>query len=171
MAHAYDVAALGSAIVDVLAPVDDTFLLTHNIAKGVMTLIDEHRAAQLYAALGNPREIAGGSAANTMAGLASLGGRGVFDGKVKHDRLGEAFAASMKDLGVHYTTKPARRRPADGDVPDRGDAGRRAQHEHLSRRGARAFDRTISTRRRSRRRRCSTSKAICGTRPRRRPPA
>ena len=107
MAHAYDVAALGSAIVDVLAPVDDTFLLTHNIAKGVMTLIDEFRAEQLHAALGNPREIAGGSAANTMAGLASLGGRGVFEGKVRHDRRGEAFAASLKDLGVHYTTKPA----------------------------------------------------------------
>jgi sugar/nucleoside kinase (ribokinase family) len=111
MAHSYDVAALGSAIVDVLAPVDDSFLLTHNIAKGVMTLIDEYRAAQLYSALGSPREIAGGSAANTMAGLASLGGRGVFEGKVKHDRLGEAFSASMKDLGVHYTTKPAQDGP------------------------------------------------------------
>ena len=104
MAHSYDVAALGSAIVDVLAPVDDAFLLTHNIAKGVMTLIDEYRAEQLHSALGNPREIAGGSAANTMAGLASLGGRGVFEGKVKHDRLGGAFSASLKDLGVHYTT-------------------------------------------------------------------
>jgi len=112
MAHAYDVATLGSAIVDVLAPVDDKFLLTHNIAKGVMTLIDDHRAAQLYSALGNPREIAGGSAANTMAGLASLGGRGVFEGKVRQDRLGEAFAASMKDLGVRYTTKPALDGPA-----------------------------------------------------------
>src|SRR5476651_1914875 len=107
MAHSYDVAALGSAIVDVLAPVDDAFLLKHNIAKGVMTLIDEYRAEQLHAALGNPREIAGGSAANTMAGLASLGGRGVFEGKVKHDRLGGAFSSSLKDLGVHYTTMPA----------------------------------------------------------------
>lgn len=107
MAHDYDVAAVGSAIVDVLAPVDDQFLLDHNIAKGVMTLIDEHRAAQLHSALGLPREIAGGSAANTMAGLASLGGRGAFEGKVKRDRLGAVFATSLKGLGVHYTTKPA----------------------------------------------------------------
>lgn len=112
MAQSYDVAALGSAIVDVLAPVDDDFLLTHNIAKGVMTLIDEYRAEQLHAALGNPREIAGGSAANTMAGLASLGGRGVFAGKVKHDRLGQAFSASLKDLGVHFTTRPAQDGPS-----------------------------------------------------------
>ena len=107
MAQRYDVAALGSAIVDVLARVDDQFLLTHNIAKGVMTLVDEFRAAQLHAALQHPREIGGGSAANTMAGLASLGGRGVFEGKVKHDRLGAAFAASLKDIGVRYTTEPA----------------------------------------------------------------
>ena len=114
MAQKYDVVAVGSAIVDVLAPVEDDFLLTHNIAKGVMTLIDEFRAEQLHAALGNPREIAGGSAANTMAGLASLGGRGVFEGKVKNDRLGAAFAASLKDIGVHFTTKPAPDGPPTG---------------------------------------------------------
>ena len=112
MAHSYDVAGIGSAIVDVLAPVDDQFLLTHNIAKGVMTLIDEYRAAQLYGALGTPREMAGGSVANTMAGLASLGGRCVFEGKVRKDRLGQAFAVSMKDLGVHYATKAALDGPA-----------------------------------------------------------
>jgi sugar/nucleoside kinase (ribokinase family) len=114
MAQNYDVVAVGSAIVDVLAPVDDQFLLTHNVAKGVMTLIDEFRAEQLHAALGSPREIAGGSAANTMAGLASLGGRGVFEGKVKHDRLGQAFAASLKDLGVHFATRPAPDGPPTG---------------------------------------------------------
>src|ERR1700742_894831 len=99
MSRPYDVTALGSAIVDVLAAVDDRFLLEHNIAKGVMTLIDEHRAHQLYEAFGQTREVAGGSAANTMAGLASLGARGIFAGKVKRDRLGDAFAASMKDTG------------------------------------------------------------------------
>jgi sugar/nucleoside kinase (ribokinase family) len=111
MPRAYDVTAFGSAIVDVIAAVDDRFLLTHNIAKGVMTLIDEHRAHQLYAALGDPREIAGGSAANTMAGLASLGARGNFAGKIKRDRLGDAFTASMRELGVHYATAPAESGP------------------------------------------------------------
>jgi sugar/nucleoside kinase (ribokinase family) len=107
MSRQYHVTALGSAIVDVLAAVDDHFLLTHQIAKGVMTLIDEHRAHQLYTALEQPREIAGGSAANTMAGLASLGAKGNFAGKVKQDRLGGAFAASMRELGLNYTTVPA----------------------------------------------------------------
>jgi sugar/nucleoside kinase (ribokinase family) len=107
MSRQYHVTALGSAIVDVLAAVDDNFLLTHNIAKGVMTLIDEYRAEQLYGAFGNTREVAGGSAANTMAGLASLGAKGNFAGRVKQDRLGGAFAASMRDLGLNYTTVPA----------------------------------------------------------------
>jgi len=107
MEKTVDVIAYGSAIVDVLAAVDDRFLLQHNIAKGVMTLIDEHRAHQLYEAFGQTREVAGGSAANTIAGLASFGARGRFAGKVKRDRLGDAFAASMKDTGVAYDTRPA----------------------------------------------------------------
>jgi sugar/nucleoside kinase (ribokinase family) len=111
MSRTYHVTAFGSAIVDVIAAVDDRFLLDHNIAKGVMTLIDEHRAHQLYTALGNPREIAGGSAANTMAGLASLGAKGNFAGRVKQDRLGAAFAASMRELGLNYTTAPAESGP------------------------------------------------------------
>lgn len=111
MSRPYDVTALGSAIVDVLAAVDDQFLLAHNIAKGVMTLIDEHRASQLYAAFGKPREVAGGSAANTMAGLASLGARGNFAGKVKRDRLGAAFESSMRDTGLRYVTAPAETGP------------------------------------------------------------
>ncbi|HXC57530.1 MAG TPA: adenosine kinase [Rhizomicrobium sp.] len=112
MAHKFDVAGLGNAIVDVLAPVDEKFLLDHSIAKGVMTLVDEHRALQLHAALGATREIAGGSGANTMAGFASLGGNGVYQGKVRQDRLGAAFRASMKDTGVHFTTAPAADGPA-----------------------------------------------------------
>ncbi len=111
MSKTYHVTALGSAIVDVIAAVDDEFLLTHNIAKGVMTLIDEHRADQLYTAFGVAREIAGGSAANTMAGLASLGANGVFAGKIRQDRRGAAFVASMRDTGVHYTTEPAQGGP------------------------------------------------------------
>jgi len=112
MAHTFDVAGLGNAIVDVLAPVEEQFLLDHSIAKGVMTLIDEHRASALHGALRHTHEVAGGSGANTMAGFASLGGRGVYQGKVKQDRLGEAFRASMKDTGVHYTVAPAVDGPA-----------------------------------------------------------
>ncbi|HEY2035118.1 MAG TPA: adenosine kinase [Rhizomicrobium sp.] len=102
MTSSFDVAGLGNAIVDVIAPVDDAFLLQHKIAKGVMTLIDDFRAAQLYEALVMPQEIGGGSAANTMAGLASLGGNGLFVGKVKRDRLGMSFSRSMKDIGVTF---------------------------------------------------------------------
>jgi sugar/nucleoside kinase (ribokinase family) len=111
MSKAYHVVGMGNAIVDVLAPVSDDFLLEHNIAKGVMTLIDEFRARELYAALGPSSEVAGGSAANTMAGLASLGGKGIFIGKVKDDRLGQSFAESLKGLDVRYTTKMARKGP------------------------------------------------------------
>jgi sugar/nucleoside kinase (ribokinase family) len=112
MTEAYDVAALGNAIVDVIVPADDEFLLQHNIAKGVMTLIDEYRAEQLYHAFPQAQQIAGGSAANTMAGLASLGGRGLFLGKVKADPLGQSFAQSLETIGVHYRTEMATQGPA-----------------------------------------------------------
>ena len=111
MSKPFDVTAIGSAIVDVIAVVDDRFLLTHSIAKGVMSLIDEYRAQTLHDALSNPREVAGGSAANTMAGLASLGARGAFLGKVKADRLGQIFAAGMSELGLNYTTAMAKDGP------------------------------------------------------------
>jgi sugar/nucleoside kinase (ribokinase family) len=132
MARSFDVIAMGNAIVDVIAPVDDEFLLTHNIAKGVMTLIDEYRANHLYNAFTERREVAGGSAANTMAGLASLGARGMFVGKVKADRLGESFADSLKDIGVHYATAPATDGPSTAScmvavAPD----GQRSMNTHL----------------------------------------
>jgi sugar/nucleoside kinase (ribokinase family) len=98
----YDVAAIGHALVDVLASVEDDFLLDHSIAKGVMQMIDEYRAGALYAALDMPVECAGGSAANTLAGLVSFGGTGYFIGKVKNDRLGESFAASMAETGLTF---------------------------------------------------------------------
>jgi sugar/nucleoside kinase (ribokinase family) len=107
MAQKYHVAGLGNAIVDIFAQVDDAFLLQHKIAKGAMTLIDEFRAFELNKALassGKNPEVAGGSVANTMAGLASLGARGVYVGKVHADRLGAVFASSMKNMGVDYTT-------------------------------------------------------------------
>ena len=111
MSKKYDVAALGNAIVDVIASVDDRFLLTHRIAKGGMTLIDEFRAKELHKALADNgqalsslHEVAGGSAANTMAGLASLGGNGLFVGKVFDDRLGAVFGKSMSAQGITFTT-------------------------------------------------------------------
>jgi sugar/nucleoside kinase (ribokinase family) len=112
MSKKYDVAALGNAIVDVIASVDDRFLLTHRIAKGGMTLIDEFRARELHKALSDNgqalsalHEVAGGSAANTMAGLASLGGNGLFVGKVYDDRLGQVFAKSMSAQGITFVTQ------------------------------------------------------------------
>ena len=132
MARKFDVVAMGNAIVDVLAPVDDGFLLTHKIAKGVMTLIDEYRANQLYHAFSERVESAGGSAANTMAGLASFGARGQFIGKVKADRLGEAFAASLTAGGTHFATPPAEEGPPTACsliavAPD----GQRSMNTHL----------------------------------------
>jgi sugar/nucleoside kinase (ribokinase family) len=107
MPQKYDVAGLGNAIMDVIAAVDDQFLLDHGIAKGAMTLIDEFRAQELHKALTGSVQAAGGSAANTMAGIASLGGKAVFLGKVRNDALGARFGASLKSLGVDYTTEPA----------------------------------------------------------------
>jgi sugar/nucleoside kinase (ribokinase family) len=115
MRKKYDVAGLGNAIVDVIASVDDRFLLTHHIAKGGMTLIDEFRAKELHKALADYNqapnslhEMAGGSAANTMAGLASLGGNGLFVGKVFEDRLGGVFAGSMSAQGITFSTPATR---------------------------------------------------------------
>jgi sugar/nucleoside kinase (ribokinase family) len=112
MTRLYDVIGMGNAIVDVLAPVDDAFIMTHRVMKNAMLLIDEFRARQLYEAFGERFEAAGGSAANTMAGLASFGARGLFVGKVKADRLGQAFAASLLAGGTHFTTPPAEDGPA-----------------------------------------------------------
>ncbi|HEX4177852.1 MAG TPA: adenosine kinase [Rhizomicrobium sp.] len=110
----FDVAGLGNAIVDIIASVDDRFLLTHRIAKGGMALVDEFRAKELLKALADTsqalsslHEVAGGSAANTMAGLTSLGGTGVFVGKVFDDRLGKVFGDSMASMGMTFTTARA----------------------------------------------------------------
>lgn len=114
--HRFDVAGLGNAIVDIIASVDDEFLLTHRIAKGGMALVDEFRAKELLKILADGsqtlsslHEVAGGSAANTLAGLASLGGNGVYVGKVFDDRLGHVFAKSMSSQGIAFTTYPTRR--------------------------------------------------------------
>lgn len=108
----YDVTGVGNAIVDVIASADDAFLAKHTIEKGAMTLIDEARAKELYAAMGPGQEVSGGSAANTLAGIASLGGRGAYIGKVADDQLGEIFGHDLRAAGVDYSTAPLQNGPA-----------------------------------------------------------
>ncbi|HEY2179505.1 MAG TPA: adenosine kinase [Caulobacteraceae bacterium] len=108
----FDVAAIGNAIVDVLASADDAFLGAEDLAKGSMMLIDEARAHQLYVRMAAGVEASGGSAANTVAGVASLGGRAHFAGKVATDALGEIFAHDIRAIGVDYATPPLADGPA-----------------------------------------------------------
>lgn len=102
-----DVVGIGNAIVDVLSQADEAFLKAQDLAKGSMTLIDSARAEALYAAMGPGVEVSGGSAANTMAGLASLGGRGAFVGKVRNDELGGIFQRDIRAAGVAFDTPVA----------------------------------------------------------------
>jgi sugar/nucleoside kinase (ribokinase family) len=102
----YDVLTIGNAIVDIIAPVPSGFLDQETMQKGVMHLIDEVRAESLYRKMPlHKQQISGGSAANTAAGVASLGGRASFIGKVKDDVLGNFFADDLSAAGVHYNTK------------------------------------------------------------------
>ncbi|HLF59540.1 MAG TPA: adenosine kinase [Alphaproteobacteria bacterium] len=103
----WDVAGIGNAIVDVLAHADDAFLVRNGLAKGAMTLIDAERAAELYDRMGPAVEISGGSAANTLVALASMGGRGAFIGKVRNDQLGGIFRHDIEAAGVSFATPPA----------------------------------------------------------------
>ena len=108
----YDVLALGNAIVDVIATAEEDFLASHGLVKGSMALIDEARAESLYAAMGPGKVISGGSAANTIAGLASFGGKGAFIGKVKADELGKLYRHDLTSLGVAFDTAAATDGPA-----------------------------------------------------------
>ncbi|MDA0239819.1 MAG: adenosine kinase [Proteobacteria bacterium] len=103
----YDVVGIGNAIVDVLAHADDALLQENGLAKGAMTIIDADRAESLYAAMGPGIEASGGSAANTIAGLASLGGRGAFIGKCRDDQLGNVFQHDIRAAGVAFDSTPA----------------------------------------------------------------
>jgi sugar/nucleoside kinase (ribokinase family) len=111
---ALDVAAIGNAIVDVLAHTDDQLLQRVGVIKGVMTLVDASRSEEIYGALPPAIECSGGSAANTAAGIASLGGKAAFIGKVKNDQLGSVFRHDLTSLGVAFTTAPANDGPATG---------------------------------------------------------
>lgn len=109
---AIDVVGIGNAIVDVLAHADDAFIETHGLSKGTMTLIDEASAERLYSAMGPAIEASGGSAANTIAALASLGGTGGFVGKVRDDQLGTIFGHDIRALGITFATPPATSGPS-----------------------------------------------------------
>ena len=107
----FDVLGIGNAIVDILANTDDRFLVREGLEKGAMALVDAKRAVELYEKIGPAVECSGGSAANTIAGLASLGARGAFIGKVCDDQLGRVFRHDIRDLGVSFET------PAVADGP------------------------------------------------------
>jgi sugar/nucleoside kinase (ribokinase family) len=107
MTKPYHVVGIGNALVDVLAHAPDDFLDSHGIEKGIMQLIDMERAVALYGAVGPAQEISGGSAANTIAGIAHLGGRTAYIGKVKDDQLGTIFAHDLRAQGADYDTAPA----------------------------------------------------------------
>jgi sugar/nucleoside kinase (ribokinase family) len=103
----YDVIGIGNAIVDVIARAEDDFLVAHGMHKGTMALIDEARAEKIYQAMGPAVESSGGSAANTIVGVASFGGHAAFVGKVKDDELGRAFAHDIRAARVAFDAKPA----------------------------------------------------------------
>lgn len=108
----YDVLGIGNAIVDILARTEDDFLVQQKLAKGSMRLIDEAEAERLYGLMGPAIEASGGSAANTIAGVASFGGKAAYIGKVKADHLGRAFTHDIRAVGATFTTEPADHGPA-----------------------------------------------------------
>jgi sugar/nucleoside kinase (ribokinase family) len=103
MATLYDVVAMGNAITDVIATASDEFLAQEGLVKGSMMLVDDARSAALYAHMGPAVETSGGSAGNTVAGVASLGGRAAFFGKVADDQLGDAYVHDMQAIGATFT--------------------------------------------------------------------
>ena len=114
----YDVVAIGNAIVDVVASAEEAFLAAEGVSKGTMTLIDAARSEALYARMGPGLEMSGGSAANSMVGLAGLGGRGAFIGKVAEDQLGAIFRHDIQAAGVAFDT------PATAAAPDAAPTAR-----------------------------------------------
>jgi len=110
----YDVLGIGNAIFDVLVQTDEGFLSRHGMTKGGMSLIDEDRAATIYSDMGPATEMSGGSAANTIVGVASLGARAAYVGKVKQDKIGHLYTHDIRAAGVAFETKPAGHGPATG---------------------------------------------------------
>jgi sugar/nucleoside kinase (ribokinase family) len=110
----YDVLGIGNAIFDVLVQTDEKFLADHGMIKGGMALIDEARAASIYRDMGPATEMSGGSAANTIVGIAGFGARTAFVGKVKDDQIGRLYAHDVRAAGVAFETKAASDGPATG---------------------------------------------------------
>jgi len=130
----FDVVGIGNAMVDVLARVDDAFLDDNDVQKGIMQLIDGPRAVELYSRMGPAREVSGGSAANTIAGLGMLGAKAAYVGKVRDDQLGAIFAHDLRALGVAFDTPMAPKGPGEETgrcmvlvTPD----GERSMNTHL----------------------------------------
>ena len=158
----YDVLGIGNAIFDVLVQTDEGFLGRHGMTKGGMALIDEARAPSIYRDMGPATEMSGGSAANTIVGIASLGARAAYVGKVKDDQIGRLYTHDIRAAGVAFETRPRAGRPRHRLLLHPGDAGRRAHHEHLSRRGAGTDARRYRRRPDRGLRASSISKAISG---------
>jgi sugar/nucleoside kinase (ribokinase family) len=110
----YDVLGIGNAIFDVLVPADEAFLGRHGMTKGGMALIDEARATAIYQDMGPATEMSGGSAANTIVGVANLGARAAYVGKVKDDQIGRLYTHDIRAAGVAFETRPASDGPATG---------------------------------------------------------
>jgi sugar/nucleoside kinase (ribokinase family) len=103
----FDVLGIGNALVDILSREPEDFVERMGLVKGSMTLIDTERAEELYAALSDKTEMSGGSAANTLSGVASFGGRAAYIGRIRDDGLGKAFTHDLNSLGVHFSSRPA----------------------------------------------------------------
>lgn len=110
----YDVLGIGNAIFDILVQTDDAFLKAHDMAKGSMALIDEARATAVYQAMGPATEISGGSAANTIVGVADFGARAAYIGKVKDDQIGKLYTHDIRAAKVAFDTPAAASGPATG---------------------------------------------------------
>src|SRR5437763_684335 len=109
----YDVLGIGNAIFDVLVQTDEAFLAAHGMSKGGMALIDEVRATAIYRDMGPATEMSGGSAANTIVGLANFGARTAYVGKVKDDQIGRLYVHDIRAAGVAFETRPANDGPTD----------------------------------------------------------
>jgi sugar/nucleoside kinase (ribokinase family) len=110
----YDVLAIGNAIFDILVQTDERFLIQHGMTKGSMGLIDEARAQAIYSAMGPAVEMSGGSAANTVVGIANLGAKAAYVGKVKDDQIGRLYSHDIRAADVAFETRPASEGPATG---------------------------------------------------------
>src|SRR3954451_13056712 len=110
----YDALGIGNAIFDVLVQTDEAFLATHGMSKGGMALIDEARATAIYRDMGPATEVSGGSATNTIVGIANLGARAAYVGKVKDDQIGKLYGHDIRAAGVAFETAAAKDGPATG---------------------------------------------------------